>query len=35
MEVNSLKKKDLKELRKWIDWQIEHFDDADKEVAEI
>lgn len=30
-----LEKKDLKELRKWIDWQIEHFDDADKEVAEI
>ena len=30
-----LRKKDLKELRKWIDWQIEHFDDADKEVAEI
>ena len=30
-----LEKKDLKELRKWVDWQIEHFDDADKEVAEI
>ena len=30
-----LEKRDLKELRKWIDWQIEHFDDADKEVMEI
>ena len=30
-----LEKRDLKELRKWIDWQIEHFDDADKEVMEF